>query len=289
MNGNGVIENLVVYGEVNSTGPSAGGIVGEICNGGGTVRNCAFIGDVTGTEDAIGGVVGYLWVSGSIENCYHNGTVTNTGNHNAGGVVGHCYVGKYTDTDINIKNCYHVGSVSGLEGKTGSIAGLVDDLSETSGNAYITNCFAIKGDAPTTCTGNATKCDVSELTANMMKYAYADLGEPFVKANSDSINDGYPVFSWQQSDYLMGDVNNDGVFNVTDIVLLQKWLLAVPNTHLDNWKAINFCDDDRLDVFDLCLAKRALIESGNIEGVPTSIALNKSTATLDIEGSGSTV
>ena len=58
----------------------------------------------------------------------------------------------------------------------------------------------------------------------------------------------------------MGDVNDDGTFNVSDVVLLQKWLLAVPDTHLANWKAANFCDDDRLNVFDLCLMKRALIE-----------------------------
>ena len=59
---------------------------------------------------------------------------------------------------------------------------------------------------------------------------------------------------------LMGDVNADGEFGIADVILLQKWLLAVPDTHLANWKAANFCDDDRLNVFDLCLMKRALIE-----------------------------
>ena len=34
-----------------------------------------------------------------------------------------------------------------------------------------------------------------------------------------------------------GDVNNDGEFNVADVVMLQKWLLAVPNVELKNWKA----------------------------------------------------
>ena len=65
-----------------------------------------------------------------------------------------------------------------------------------------------------------------------------------------------------------GDVNDDGEFNVADVVLLQKWLLAVPDTHLANWKAANFCDDDRLNVFDLCLMKRALIEQRISEGQP---------------------
>ena len=61
--------------------------------------------------------------------------------------------------------------------------------------------------------------------------------------------------------YLMGDVNNDGEFNVADVVLLQKWLLAVPDTHLANWKAVDFCNDNKLDVFDLCLMKRELIQA----------------------------
>ena len=48
-----------------------------------------------------------------------------------------------------------------------------------------------------------------------------------------------------------GDVNSDGEFNVADVVLLQKWLPAVPDTNLTNWKAASFLYDDRLDVFDL--------------------------------------
>ncbi|MCM1315656.1 MAG: leucine-rich repeat protein [Prevotella sp.] len=58
-----------------------------------------------------------------------------------------------------------------------------------------------------------------------------------------------------------GDVNADGVFSVADVILLQKWLLAVPNTHLADWKAADFYEDSVLDVFDLCLMKRALIET----------------------------
>ena len=64
---------------------------------------------------------------------------------------------------------------------------------------------------------------------------------------------------------LNGDVNSDGTFDVADVVLLQKWLLAVPDTNLVNWKAGNYCDDERLDVFDLCLMKRALLKKQDSE------------------------
>ncbi|MBP0974416.1 MAG: hypothetical protein J5851_10965, partial [Oscillospiraceae bacterium] len=60
---------------------------------------------------------------------------------------------------------------------------------------------------------------------------------------------------------LTGDVNADGAFDVTDVILLQKWLLAVPDTRLADWKAGDLNGDDILDVFDLGLMKRALLGS----------------------------
>ncbi|MBR2088477.1 MAG: polysaccharide deacetylase family protein [Oscillospiraceae bacterium] len=60
---------------------------------------------------------------------------------------------------------------------------------------------------------------------------------------------------------IVGDVNADGKFDVADVVLLQKWLLAVPNTKLPDWKTADFCQDNKLDVFDLCLMKRALLNA----------------------------
>lgn len=60
-----------------------------------------------------------------------------------------------------------------------------------------------------------------------------------------------------------GDVNNDNVLTIADIVLLQEWLLAVPDTHLVNWKAADMNYDSKLDVFDLCLMKRALLSMKN--------------------------
>ncbi|MBQ6943662.1 MAG: dockerin type I repeat-containing protein [Ruminococcus sp.] len=61
----------------------------------------------------------------------------------------------------------------------------------------------------------------------------------------------------------MGDVNGDSEFNIADAVLLQKWLLGSPDTQLTNLKAADFCKDNRLDVFDLCLMKRDLLEKTN--------------------------
>lgn len=58
---------------------------------------------------------------------------------------------------------------------------------------------------------------------------------------------------------IMRDVNLDGKFGVADIVIFQKWLLAVPGVTLEKWENADFCTDGKLDVFDLCMMKKALI------------------------------
>lgn len=55
------------------------------------------------------------------------------------------------------------------------------------------------------------------------------------------------------------DVNADGNFDMADLVLVQKWLLGVPNTNLADWKAADLCNDGRLDAFDLCLMRQELV------------------------------
>lgn len=57
-----------------------------------------------------------------------------------------------------------------------------------------------------------------------------------------------------------GDVNADGALSVTDAILLQKWLLAVPDAKLTDWKAADLCEDNIINVFDLNLLKRMLLE-----------------------------
>ena len=57
---------------------------------------------------------------------------------------------------------------------------------------------------------------------------------------------------------IKGDVNADGSFDIADVVLFQNWLLAKPDAELADWKAADFCNDERLNVFDLCLMKRLL-------------------------------
>ena len=60
--------------------------------------------------------------------------------------------------------------------------------------------------------------------------------------------------------YVAGDVNADGSFNVSDLVLMQRWLLAAPDAELATWQAGDLCEDGRLDFYDLCLMRKRLTE-----------------------------
>lgn len=86
--------------------------------------------------------------------------------------------------------------------------------------------------------------------------------------------------SYSQEDTLLGDINADGSFNIADIVLLQKWLLGVSDVTLPNWKAADFCEDKKLNVLDLCMMKRKLVE--NMQSNPEVIdEFTPCTATLE--------
>lgn len=59
---------------------------------------------------------------------------------------------------------------------------------------------------------------------------------------------------------ILGDVDNSGKADALDAILLQKWLLNVPNTKLENWEAGDLCKDGKLNIFDFCVLKNLLIK-----------------------------
>ena len=88
-------------------------------------------------------------------------------------------------------------------------------------------------------------------------YAYVTSSNGYGYVDSKWIT--FTVYTTEEDMIYNGDCNNDGEFNVSDVVLLQKWLLAVPDTDIEDWKAADLCKDDKLNVFDLCLMKRKLL------------------------------
>ncbi|MDE6035926.1 MAG: dockerin type I repeat-containing protein [Ruminococcus sp.] len=56
-------------------------------------------------------------------------------------------------------------------------------------------------------------------------------------------------------DVIMGDANGDGKFTVADVVLFQNWIIGKDVT-LNNYQAVDFCEDGVLDIFDLSMMKK---------------------------------
>lgn len=80
----------------------------------------------------------------------------------------------------------------------------------------------------------------------------------FEKYNTDpSVMDNVTVhFKATVGSDVKGDVNADGVFNVADVVMMQRWLLG--KGRLVNWEAGDLCQDNIINVFDLCIMKRMM-------------------------------
>ena len=110
-----IIKNLGVTGEVintvfagNAWDENVGGIAGSVRLGG-RIENCWFSGSVTGQKGTIGGIAGYL-NPGTINKCWSDATVRNTGNANNGRLGG--IVGAIEGQVSLVNNCFFSGTVA---------------------------------------------------------------------------------------------------------------------------------------------------------------------------------
>lgn len=80
------------------------------------------------------------------------------------------------------------------------------------------------------------------------------------KIKNTVVDAGYTVVPlYKYPGIIKGDANLDGKVNIADAVILQKWLLGASD-ELTCWQNVDFYHDERIDVFDLCILKRLLIE-----------------------------
>ena len=62
-----------------------------------------------------------------------------------------------------------------------------------------------------------------------------------------------------EPDAVRGDVNDDGVFDLRDLITMQKWLLGMPDITLKAPEHGDLIGDGVLDVYDLVMMKRDLL------------------------------
>lgn len=76
---------------------------------------------------------------------------------------------------------------------------------------------------------------------------------------SDGIYLQFNQFPCDYDHPVRGNANRDGIFNLADVFLLEKWLLAIPVSNMVNWEMADFNQDGKLNAIDLTLMKRELL------------------------------
>lgn len=84
-------------------------------------------------------------------------------------------------------------------------------------------------------------------------------GEQFTLGTNGGNGNNVCYIALATKSSIRGDVNADGKFDISDIVLLQKWILGEPDTVLADRRAGDLCEDERIDAFDLVMMKNLLI------------------------------
>ena len=250
--------NLVVYGSVNNSYGNAGGICSTI-HYGAVVQNCGFVGDITcKTNKSAGGVVSAIWASGTVSDCYHCGNVTSNGN--AAGIIASTAFGQYNsdgDTAL-IQNCYHAnGTISGKE-HSGAIVAYCTYYDGINNTVTIKNCYASTDSGANADAEGATVDTTQLLRASEMKLLAEDLGSSFANAPDQNLNNGYPVFTSQIR--VLGDISQDGVISVEDVIVMQKYLHAKQKITKAQFEVADVNSDGKVNVYDLALLKRKLLQ-----------------------------
>ena len=125
-------------------------------------------------------------------------------------------------------------------------------------NFYIDEAIgAVKGTAiegPPVVT-TTTTITTTTTTTTTTKATTATSASATITATTTVITEKPPVNT--------GDINADGKVNLSDVVLLQKWLIGIPETKLVDWQAGDLYADGLLNGFDLCLLRRIVTSSEN--------------------------
>ena len=150
-----------------------------------TISQCYNLGNVTrtGNGECIGGIVGQN--TGLLENCYNGGNISSNGAY-TGGIAGLNYVGDQGVTS-KILNCYNYGSVPNGP-YNGGISG--------GNNSILENCYYLSGKATGGCYATDIAGQAEAKTSAQLKALATTLGTAF-KTDTNNINFGYPILSWQ--------------------------------------------------------------------------------------------
>lgn len=155
--------------------------------------------------------------------------------------LGECFVTGYGT--VSPQNPHHRPSMAKGQAMKGMLVGGVNsNLEDSAAKAYL-------ADAP------SAKCyvDNSESYSTNEITIYWNSPLTYLLTLTDT--------EQAQSSSVKGDVNSDGVFNISDVVMMQKYLVKAGT--LTNWESGDICKDNKINVFDLIAMKRLLLNNNS--------------------------
>lgn len=189
---NTIIQNCYNVGEINGEKNcyNAGGIAGLLQNRT-QILSCYNIGDVHSFY-LVGGIVGYTNGEGNlVNNCYNKGNVT-VNTEGVGGLIGQ------DDLGDEIKNSYNIGKVTGSKSDGGVIGihkGFQSNLFFINTAGPVFGCGNNITDPPNLLEeGNGSTIQTLKQLTNRFNNEQSET--PW-KDDTQNINDGYPILSWQ--------------------------------------------------------------------------------------------
>lgn len=205
---NCTIENSINNGIIDGGKGSAGGLfsVRVDSNNAGhpitlTVKNSVNTGAVSAADWRAGGIVGIFGMNSAskltLDHCYNTGSVTNNGGGgNACGIVGELsQMGCDADATRIITNCYNIGALTTNTSEICRVGG-GDQAAQTVSNCFYTveGARAVEGGCTT---NNVTFVADAVALLTALQACEPENAEVTFVADSENINGGYPVLSWQ--------------------------------------------------------------------------------------------
>ena len=188
MNG-GTLQCSASLATINSESTfGSGGVVA--IGAGGKIDRCYFGGTLTGNSD-VGGIVGTAMYGVEITNCYNKGIINAPNGMFVGGIVGSAY-----DSGTRIVNCYNVGEVIAAETFISSPQPIAGDADFS---VLVQNCYFLDNGKFEEASGIVKKSDEEmKSDAMVMLLNAGDAASPW-EADTQLLNNGYPVFAWQNN------------------------------------------------------------------------------------------
>ena len=237
----------------------------------------------------LGGIVGSLSSNSKIENVYNSGGLSTSGI--TGGIIA------VNSKDNSVSNAYYLSSTAATgtgDGEDSTIAKSAANMKKESFANLLGDAFVyVEGSFPKLAwelengpektgtsiaeaklkVGESTQMTVTNYTGSI---TWVSQNPEILMINSDGVATGLKagkatIFAIIESgkalsgtievlpaDYITGDCNGDGEFDISDVVSLQKWLITEESS-LRIWKAADLSNDGLLSSIDLSLMKNILL------------------------------